>query len=489
MKIVKLALISLCFLTFATLSKTNAQNTIQERILSVESVQKDFDILRNALEEAHGGLYRFSSKREINQKFDFYRTQLNKDFKQYDFISLLSEMLAELRDGHMRLEYDQQTNDNLGKALLFPFAVLIEGEKLKILYNDCLEDSTISTGMEIMAINGLSAKELTNRILSKISGDGFVETGKKKKFETQFSQYYYLFIDQSAEFEVTLKDFQGNISSKSFKGVLSSDRQKNRINNSANRQILKNIALLSGVKNNISVQYFDNYKIALLKIRHFDDDKFAVTLDSVCNEVLTNKSQSIILDLRGNFGGVDMFGVNLVAHFTDKPFRYFDRIHLPTITPSFTTYIPKTYENLRNFSLVDPSGGFLVTENLHPGVALQNPVQNPFLGKLIVLIDGGTFSTGADVTAILRQLNRAIFIGEETGGTFEGNISGLNALVKLPNSKLNLKIHLYEYFNAVSNFKKGRGTLPDYVIERKTDDLLKGYDKPLEKAFEILRDK
>ena len=91
----------------------------------------------------------------------------------------------------------------------------------------------------------------------------------------------------------------------------------------------------------------------------------------------------------------------LVSYLTDKPFRYFDRIHVKTITPGFKA--PPDWNGddehmtkLREGMKPDPAGGFLVTEKGHPGVAEQRPGKFPFMGKVFVLIHGGTFSTAAD---------------------------------------------------------------------------------------------
>jgi C-terminal processing protease CtpA/Prc len=105
-----------------------------------------------------------------------------------------------------------------------------------------------------------------------------------------------------------------------------------------------------------------------------------------------------------------------------------------------------------------------------------------------VLIDGGSFSTTADVAAQLRSRERATFVGEETGGTYEGNTSGLNALIVLPNSRLGLKIMMYGYWNAVrAPASPGRGTLPDHLVSRRVGDILRGTDPTLERAITLAR--
>jgi len=179
----------------------------------------------------------------------------------------------------------------------------------------------------------------------------------------------------------------------------------------------------------------------------------------------------------------------LVGHLTDKPFRYFDHISVKTLSPSFKEHLdwPADLEaKLHDGTTVDPAGGYLVTAKLRPGVAEQQPGKYPFLGKVFVLTEGGTFSTAADFCAATHHLKRATFIGEETGGGYCGNNSGMMPTLTLPNSKIGVGLPIYEYWNAVPGYEGRRpGTIPDHVVELKTADLLRGVDKPLDLALKL----
>ena len=107
---------------------------------------------------------------------------------------------------------------------------------------------------------------------------------------------------------------------------------------------------------------------------------------------------------------------------------------------------------LREGMTPDPAGGLLVTEKGHPGVAEQPPGKFPFLGKVFVLIDGGTFSTAADFCAVTHHLKRATFIGEETGGGYYGNNSGLGGDGRASESKFQVRVPMSEYWNAVPGY-------------------------------------
>jgi C-terminal processing protease CtpA/Prc len=336
--------------------------------------------------------------------------------------------------------------------------------------------------MEVLSINGHAASDLLKLMLAKMPADGFIETGKKMRLGRSFGQIYWLFIDQSAEFTVLARDAAGKTITARLPGVLAAGRDQN--SNAVNLQIKANLKRLDGPPENVSLLFLPDPDIARLRIRSFEGQDYPDSIRTAFRTLRGKGTQTLLLDLRGNGGGADEYGALLVAHLTDKPFRYFERIHMATVHPSFATWGPGT---LGNGVVPDPAGGYLVTPQLHTGVAVQQPAAEPFLGKVFVLADGGTFSTAADVTAILRQLKRATFVGEETGGGYEGNTSGFNIPITLPNSKLRLRVQMYQYWNAVSGGEKGRGTRPDHLVEKRVADLLRGLDAPWEKALTLAR--
>ena len=451
----------------------------------VTELQSDFDLLRSALEEAHGGLYRYSAKAEMDKTFTRFRSQLNNPLTQFQFVAILSELFAATHDGHMRLEYDGNTTAAIVKARLLPLRLLVEGNTLRVLLNDTPGDATILPGMELVSVNGHPVAELVKSFLPKLPGDGFIDTGKKRRLGNDFGQLYYLLTDTSSLFTISVKDEKNNIITSTLTGILSSERQTNERNNPVNNAVMAGVTKIRGTSENISLRMPEGSSVAVLRIRSFDGNDFYTKIDSVFYALQEAKTKSLILDLRGNGGGVDEYGAYLVAQFMSKPFRYFDHIHLPVLKPSFTTWKASTSEELQRGTVPAPNGGYLVTSALHPGVEEQPAGKNPFKGKLIVLLDGGTFSTAADVCALLRHLTRAVFIGEESGGGYQGNTSGLNALLKLPYSKLSVKIHLYDYYNAVSPKTKGRGTMPDYPVVLTVADVAKGIDRAWDKAVEV----
>ena len=463
-----------------------SQPVYARTLLSPRATQADFDVLRRSLEEAHGGYDRFATRRDLDRRMQAHRARLNRPMTTTAFAAIVSEAIAEIRDGHARLELDSVTSAALASAPLFPLRVNIEAGRLVVVSNDSPADTTIRPGMQLLRINGRPVADILRTLLPKVSGDGFIETGRTARLAREFAPLLWLYVEQPPSYTLTARDGTGRPITSTLPGILQRDRTATV--NPVNARLVENMAQLDGPSGTIALQFLDEGTIARLRIRSFGGQGFPATLDSAFTTIREKKSRSLILDLRGNGGGVDEYGALLVSYFVELPFRYFDYIRLTTIAPSFATWLPRTFDELRAGTERQPDGSFRVTPVLHTGVAEQQPATTPFPGKVVVLIDGGSFSTTADVAAQLRSRERATFVGEETAGTYEGNTSGLNALIVLPNSRLRLKVMMYGYWNAVKPpAAPGRGILPDHVVPRRVSDILNGVDPALERAMTIVR--
>ena len=451
--------------------------------------QADFDLMRKALEEAHSGLYRYSPKAEMDRMFDAERAKLNRPLTKAEFMAVLIETLAQIRCGHTGLTPDEEMQKELAGTRMFPLRIMVEGRRLIVQSNDTPDDRTIRPGMEIIEINGRKPADILNRILPKLAADGDIETGKRMRLQRSFGQNYWLFVEKTEDFTVRARDAAGTTVTSKLLGVEDSDRKKNLTHNPMNADLQASIGKFEWWSSeNLAVRFLKDPDIAEIRIGGFGGSKYPQWMEDTFRTLREKRTRALIIDLRGNGGGADMYGAMLVSYLTDKPFRYFDHIDVKTINPSFKEHSDwrGNEGRLREGMTVNPAGGFLVTAKLHPGVAEQPPGKYPFLGKVFVLIDGATFSTAADFCAVAHHLKRATFIGEETGGAYYGNNSGMQTIVTLPNSKMRVRVPMYEYWNAVPGYDgKRRGTRPDHVVETKVANLLRGVDEQLEFALKL----
>jgi C-terminal processing protease CtpA/Prc len=423
----------------------------------------------------------------MDRVFDAHRATLNRPMTKLEFLAVMAETLAQIRCGHTGLTPDSETQAAATNARTFPLRMVIEGRRLVVMFNDTPDDRTIRPGMEIIEINGRKSGEILAAILPKLATDGDIETCKRARLQRNFGQYYWFLIEQAGDFTVKARDATGKTVTARFAGVTVSERTKNQ--NPVNAEAQANIGKLDWSRENLSLRFLKDPEIAEIRIRGFSGRDYSQWIENTFKALQEKGTKALILDLRGNGGGADMYGAMLVSYLTDKPFRYFDHIDVKTITPSFKEYSDWHAERegqLREGMSPNPAGGYFVTAKLHPGVAEQPPGKYPFLGKTLVLIDGGTFSTAADFCAVTHHLKRATFIGEETGGGYYGNNSGMQTIVTLPNSKARIRVPMYEYWNAVPGYDgKRRGTRPDHAVETKVANLLRGVDEQLEIALKV----
>ena len=52
--------------------------------MTAAELREDFDLMRAALEEAHSGLYRYSTKAEMDRVFDAQRAKLNRPMTELE---------------------------------------------------------------------------------------------------------------------------------------------------------------------------------------------------------------------------------------------------------------------------------------------------------------------------------------------------------------------------------------------------------------------
>src|SRR5690606_12156679 len=102
----------------------------------------------------------------------------------------------------------------------------------------------------------------------------------------------------------------------------------------------------------------------------------------------------------------------------------------------------------------------------HQNMHVQIPSSNYSQIIVYLLFDGGTFSTASEFASIIFSNDRAVIVGEETGGGYYGKCSLGTPMLTLPNSKLRILVPLGKYELAVNREAKfGHGVFPQYTSD------------------------
>lgn len=161
----------------------------------------------------------------------------------------------------------------------------------------------------------------------------------------------------------------------------------------------------------------------------------------------------IVIDLRGNPGGVLTMIMGLSGHFVDAP------LTLGTMTT-------------RDSSLK------LVANPRRVGASGQ-PV-TPFAGPVAILVDEGSYSASEIFSGGMQSIRRARVFGVRTAG---GALPAV--LERLPGGDV-LQYAIGDFVTAAGERIEGRGVAPDVVVAPTRADLLAGRDTVLEAALDWL---
>lgn len=459
--------------------------------LTVAQMQVDFDLMRHALEEAHPGLYRYSTKPEMDHLFDAQRAKLSRPMAATQFEVVVAETLASIRCGHTRMHWDHEMETAIRIGRTFPLRVMFEGKRLMVLINQASNDRTIRPGMELISINGRTVSDLIKQFWPVTYADGDIETAKRHDIAQDFAKDYWWLVGQPEDFTITARDTaSGKTVVAKLAGVTEAQRKANH--NPVNGAMLAGLAKVRGGSyEKLSLRFLKDPDIAEIRIPLFMGADYPRFIEQSFRTLHEKGTKTLIIDLRNNGGGEDAYGVMLVSSLTDRPFHYADHVTIKTINWSFQDHWdakPLSAEQLshiRECLKPNPAGGYFVTEQLQDSLGQKQPAQFPFRGKVFILIDGATFSTAADFCAVAHHLHLATFIGEETAGAYCGNNSSTEPTVTLPNSNVRFGLPLCSSWNAVGDEGNRHGTIPDYIAPTRTADLLRGIDTQLELALKL----
>src|SRR4030095_11289461 len=159
--------------------------------------------------------------------------------------------------------------------------------------------------------------------------------------------------------------------------------------------------------------------IAIVGLHRFskqDDFDPIAFMDSAFRAIAKAPGQALILDLRPNHGGLRQTGAYLVSYIARDTFTYATRRAVRKRHYDFVQGFDGWWFNLqlrfRYASRRDSMGAFVLDEPLDRP---QRPHSGGYHGRVIVLVDGTTVSTGTAVAAVLKHYQLATFGGGATG--------------------------------------------------------------------------
>jgi C-terminal processing protease CtpA/Prc len=433
---------------------------------SVTQLQADLTFLRRAVEEVHPALYWYTPKDSLNHYFARTAAALTHPMNEQEYWPLLQALVVELHCGHTTLKHSAGYRTWFRKqpTYYFPFTVAIRQDRLFVVDNQSA-DSTLRTGTEIAAIEGHPAREVLTRMRALLAGDGYQTGFKDQQLEAGFfDEYYWALYEAKPAYQLLLQDSAGQqrqLTPLPKPAQSSGETAVAKVPLTPEQQRIRRLTRLR------SIIYPDILPAtAVLRISGFSYDEledYKRFHAAVFAELAQRRTRHLIIDLRGNTGGNNEIGIDLLKYLLPKGFVLTKSALASVFAPSF---MPVGKNSSAAFDTTQvkrmPDGHFaFAAATVGPQTAYR---RHHFRGKVYVVVDGGTFSAASNFAASLRAQRKVVVLGAESGGAEAGTNGGVLSQVELPHTRMVLQLPHFKLLTACARPQLGRGVRPDVEV-------------------------
>lgn len=441
-------------------------------------IKNELTYLFKELQTKHPGFYRYQSPAIVDLKIDSILRTIQTPMTALEVLRLVKPVIADIGCLHTGVSLLEDVEEKLNQIPnCLPFLLHFDENK-SYVSTTYKADSAIEVGMEILGINGRKMTSIRNQLMQNIPMDGHIESGKLLLLQYRFPLWYRSMVEDTTVFSIEVKTPKGEVETLKVEGVLASvfPTYEQVVTDKLELVIHANTAILT-------IPSFSK------SYHRRNGQKMKKEIKAFFKQIHQENISNLIVDLRGNTGGSDSNAADFTSYFFDSPFRYWDRIEVAEpiahdIKGAARLFYSKPKQQ-DSIWLWQKSAWFTKEFDFYE---TQKPAKYAFSGQTFVLTDGLCMSSCADVAAILKHNRKAIFIGGETGGGYQGNTSGL-----IPEEPLecgiSVSVPLLKYFNAVNpDVNIGRGTIPDFAVSPNWEHTLEGKDVVLEKALKLVNE-
>ena len=423
---------------------------ILKRTFTKKQLDEDLRYAKQRVEQYHPSLYQYQSKEQWNHRFDEVASMLKTGITEDAFLRELAPLIAGIRCSHTAIRTSDIFYEALNEQyLLIPLDIFVHGNKAWVIHNFGGQ-TQITPGTQVLAINGKSIADILGILYASLPADGNNTTYKKYQISTNFARVYSWYIGYSKSYVVDGLSREG-LEVRAELPAMADWQLEEAINS-----VYPDRASYVAHPYRFEIQPANS--TALLTIKGFwaqSDAAYATFLDGAFRTLKQQNIKNLIIDIRGNSGGVPFFAAELLSYIAKDEFTYF---RLPV-------------QRAQNDPLFKP----------------WKPNPYAFSGDIYVLMNGGCVSTAGHFLSLIKFHQLATLIGEESGGSFSCNDNSIH--LRLPNTGIRLNIPRTVFQTAVSGFGYGDPIIPDHLVQPTIDDLIYGMDVEKLYAMNLIKNK
>ena len=376
-----------------------------DTLLSVEALHADLDAWESAIRTRHPRWHGRTDDAALAEAFAAVRSQIQAPLSRREAFRRLSRVNPALGDAHALLMPTSIAPER-GDAALLPFDVRVVGDRILLqrTWRRASDGRVLTAGSSILAINGESARHLLADF--DASGHGETPALRRAMLGVLFGDWLYALRGWESRFSITLEGEPEAIAIGPEDGWRADVGDEARWSPRLDR--------------------LDD-AVAWLRLPTFDVDEdpeaFEAAINGIFSSLRRDAYTGLVIDIRGNTGGQSDAGGHVASHLVATPIlpasRAVERLHAD------------------NNGWLDWRGapGTMREISVDEDVAIKPaPAPRRFTGRVVLLIDGMTYSAAIVFATTLQDHGLATLVGTPTEGF--GNQTGNMAPYVLPNSGL-----------------------------------------------------
>lgn len=492
------AVVSVGLNSIAQADPMGASSAYQPRIISADDATADVALLRRGLETVHPGLYRYSTRKQIDAAFAKLEAAAARPIAELALHAEIALMLATIHCDHTKAEMsDALIAWRNANPTHLPFRFrLIEGRMIVISTDG--QAGAPPVGSEILKINGMAVPVLMLKLAPTVAYDGdtdqaiAVKLGDDSDLQgDDFNEYFPSFFGFPASWKISWKAIGAPTGTDVTLAPVTFARwtELPTPDGAYRNEFYKSVTWrMAGKVARLKIDTFVNYRNPVQP---------TAFLGGFFRAMKAAGTDHLILDLRNNGGGSEDVSIALGRYLFDQPFTWSKPTRYKAIRyGDLPQYISSWGDTDALFN--PPADAFAKTSD---GWFDRKPVQtlpetsddesdiehlpiatDHFAGRLTVLTGPQNGSGATRTIAQLKQRRGAILVGEDSAGSAEGPTSGQIFLMTLPKSGLKVRIANAWNRTNIDRWVPRMGVPADVTVVPTLADFQANRDRALEVA-------
>ena len=457
-----------------------------------EQWQADVDVLQRAYETLHPGLLRYNTPAEMAKNFAALRSALNADRTLAEGYMALSQFAATVSCGHTYANFTNQAMA-IRLALLentnrVPFYFRWAGDRM-IVTRDFTAAGLLPRGTEVRTINGAAVGDILRAMMTIARADGHNDAKRRAQLEVQGTERY-------ETFDVFLPLFYPNTGNKFRLAIQTPGAAQREIEVPALSYAERLATRPAAVDNERGGWVLDtaNPRVAWLTMPNWalyrSKWDWKAFLQQSFEQLVARNTPALVIDLRGNEGGLDI-GTEILPHLTEQALPAYAparRVRYRKVPDDLLPYLDTWDSSFKDwgeavkpfdarFFDLDRTGG-------KAGEPIVAPRAPRYTGKVYVLIGATNSSATFQFAEQVQRTRLATLVGQTTGGNRRGINGGAFFFLSLPNSRIELDVPLIGTFP--SGEPADAGIVPDVQVDITAEAIAAGRDVEREAVMALL---